>query len=47
MNKKFKVIAVDVKLDLASRFQQTPRSIAQLGTEIIEKMEYVDGDLIE
>ena len=47
MDNEFKVIAVDVKLDLAGRFQQTPKSVAQLGTEIIGKMGFVEGDLIE
>ena len=47
MDNEFKVIAVDVRLDLAGRFQQTPRYVAQLGTEIISKMGFVNGDLIE
>jgi hypothetical protein len=47
MDNEFNVIAVDVKLNLAGRFQQTPRYDAQLGTEIIDKMGFVDGDLIE
>jgi hypothetical protein len=47
MDNEFKVIAVDEKLNLARRFQQTPRYDAQLGAEIIDKMGLVDGDLIE
>jgi hypothetical protein len=47
MDNEFKVIAVDVRLDLAGRFQQTPKYVAQLGTEIIGKMGFVNGDLIE
>ncbi len=46
MDNEFKVIAVDVRLNLASHFQQTPRYEVQLGTGIIDKMGSVDGDLI-
>lgn len=47
MDNEVKVMVVDVKLDLASHFLQTIRYKIQLGTEIIDKMTFVDGDLIE
>ena len=47
MVNEFRVIAVDSRLNISSRFHQTPICEAQLSREIISKMDFVDGDLLE
>ena len=38
---------LDIPLDIAGRFQQTPKYEAQLSQEVSNKLGYFDGDLIE
>jgi len=47
MVNEFRVIAVDSRLNISSRFHQTPICEAQLNKQIINKMNFVDGDLLE
>lgn len=47
MDNEFRVHAVDSKLNLSGRFQQTPRYEVHLNKEIANKLGFIDGDLIE
>jgi hypothetical protein len=47
MDNEFRVFTIDSRLDIAQRFQQTPKYEAQLSREITNKLGFVDGDLIE
>jgi hypothetical protein len=51
MDNEFRVSAIksrlDIPLDIAGRFQQTPKYEAQLSQEVSNKLGFVDGDLIE
>ena len=47
MDNEFRVLTIDSRLDIAQRFQQTPKYEAQLSREITNKLGFVDGDLIE
>ena len=47
MDNEFRVFTIDSRLDIAQRFQQTPKYEAQLSREITNKLGFVDGDIIE
>lgn len=51
MDNEFRVSTIksrlDIPLDIAGRFQQTPKYEAQLSQEVSNKLGYFDGDLIE
>jgi hypothetical protein len=51
MDNEFRVSTIksrlDIPLDIAGRFQQTPKYEAQLSQEVSNKLGFVDGDLIE
>jgi hypothetical protein len=47
MINEYQVIAIDSKIDLTERFNQTPKYEARLGREITNKLGLSDGDLIE
>ena len=47
MDNQFRVQAVDSRLNLSGRFQQTPRYVVHLNKEVANKLGFIDGDLIE
>ena len=47
MENEFRVVDIDSKLDITRHFSQTPRCNVQLNREVINKIGFVDGDLIE
>lgn len=47
MDNQFRVHAVDSKLNISGRFQQTPRYEVHLNKEIANKLGFIEGDLIE
>ncbi len=47
MSSEFRVMAIDPRLDVSGRLQQTPRCEAQLNREIANKLGFIDGDLLE
>ncbi|MDQ1279945.1 MAG: transitional endoplasmic reticulum ATPase [Thermoproteota archaeon] len=47
MDNEFKVIDIEFALDISKRFSQTPRCDIQLSKEVINKMGFSEGDLIE
>jgi hypothetical protein len=47
MSSEFHVVSNDSRLDVVKRFQQVPRYEALLSNEIVDKMGFAEGDLIE
>jgi hypothetical protein len=47
MDNEFRVLTIDSRLDIVQHFQQTPKYEAQLSKEIVNKLGFVDGDVIE
>jgi hypothetical protein len=47
MDNEFRVSTIKSRLDIAGRFQQTPKYEVQLSREVSNKLGFVDGDLIE
>lgn len=47
MENEFKVVDIDSALDISKRFSQAPRCDIQLSREVVNKMGFSEGDLIE
>lgn len=47
MSSEFRVMAIDPRLDVSGRLQQTPKCEVQLNREIANKLGFIDGDLLE